>query len=175
MRYPAFLEDSAAATRWVAANASRLGGDPDRLVIAGHSAGAYNGAMLASDPRWLGDERKRIRGFIGLAGPYDFLPFDGPVTRETFRGTTDLQSTQPVTFIRKGAPPAFLATGTHDRLVLPRNSDRLAARLQGVGSNAVRRSYDVGHVGVLTAIARPFRGRAAVLQDLTAFAAEVTR
>jgi acetyl esterase/lipase len=176
VRYPAFVEDGAAATRWLAANAARLGGDPNRLVIAGHSAGAYNGAMLAYDPRWLGSDRDRIRGFIGLAGPYDFLPFDGPIAREAFRGTTDLKSTQPVTFVRKGAPPAFLGTGVQDRVVLPRNSDALAARLRVVGSPVVRQNYsNVGHVGIMTAIARPFRGRAPVLNDISAFAGEVTR
>jgi acetyl esterase/lipase len=176
VRYPAFLQDGAAATRWIAANAAKLGGDPDRIVIAGHSAGAYNGAMLAYDPRWLQSDQLRIRGFIGLAGPYDFLPFNGPVAREAFLGTADLKSTQPVSFVRRGAPPAFLATGLKDNLVLPQNSDALAARLELVGSSVVRKSYPhVGHVGVLAAIARPFRVRASVLNDMSAFATAATR
>jgi acetyl esterase/lipase len=176
VRYPAFVEDGAAAIRWVAKNADHLGGDSSRIVLAGHSAGAYNAAMLAYDPRWLQADQRRIRGFIGLAGPYDFLPFTGGVTRETFSGIDDPKSTQPVTFVRPGAPPAFLATGAHDRIVLPRNSDSLAARLRSVGSRVVRRSYeDLGHVGILTVIARPLRRRATVLDDMIAFTAEVTR
>lgn len=175
VRYPAFVEDGAAAIRWVMRSAARLGGDPDRLVIAGHSAGAYNGAMLAYDARWLGRDQRRVRGFIGLAGPYEFLPLNGAVTRAAFEGTKDLQSTQPIAFVRMGAPPAFLATGSEDRTVLPRNSDALASRLRAVGSRAVRRSYlNVGHVGLLTAIARPFRRHARVLDDMSLFAREVT-
>lgn len=175
VRYPAFIEDGADAVRWMVRGAAQLGGDPDRLAIAGHSAGAYNGAMLAYDKRWLGPDQRRVRGFIGLAGPYDFLPFTGAVTRAAFEGTKDLPSTQPVSFVRKGAPPAFLATGSRDETVLPRNSDALAARLRAVGSRVVRRSYqNVGHVGLLTAIARPFRERARVLDDMSLFAREVT-
>jgi len=176
VRYPVFLEDCAAAVRWVHVHASELGGDPDRLVLAGHSAGAYNGAMLAYDPRWLGPEQRTIKGFVGLAGPYDFLPFDGPITREAFLGTANAASTQPVNFASRGDPPAFLATGTQDRFVRPANSDALAARLRRVETPVVRRSYPgIGHVGILTAIARPLRGRAAVLDDISAFAHGVSR
>lgn len=175
VRYPAFVEDGADAVRWVISSAARLGGDPNRLVIAGHSAGAYNGAMLAYDARWLGADQRRVRGFIGLAGPYDFLPFTGAVARAAFEGTKDLLSTQPVAFVRNGAPPAFLATGNRDETVLPRNSDALAARVRSAGSRVVRKSYEnVGHVGLLTAIARPFRERAKVLDDMSLFAREVT-
>lgn len=176
VHYPAFLEDGAAAVRWVRSHATGLGGDPAQMVIAGHSAGAYNGAMLAYDPRWLGPEQPEIKGFIGLAGPYDFLPFDGPITRQAFRGTADLASTQPINFATRGDPPALLATGAQDTLVRPANSDAFADRLRLVGTRVVRRSYlGIGHVSILTAIAKPLRGRAAVLDDISAFAHAVTR
>lgn len=176
IRYPAFVQDGAAAVRWIEAHAPSLGGDPDRLIIAGHSAGAYNAAMLAYDRRWLGPEQRQVKGFIGLAGPYDFVPFTGPLARAAFAGTKDLASTQPVSFVEKGSPPAFLATGAKDSTVLPRNSDALAARLTAVGSPVIRRNYpNVGHVGILTAIARPFRGRASVLDEMTEFARQVTK
>jgi acetyl esterase/lipase len=176
IRYPAFLQDGAAAVRWIEAHAAKLGADPNRLVLAGHSAGAYNAAMLAYDRRWLGSDQPRVRGFIGLAGPYDFTPFTTQVAREAFKGTEDLASTQPISFVQKGSPPSFLATGDEDDTVRPRNSDALAGRLQKVGTPVVRRNYvNVGHVGILTAIARPLRGRASVLDDMIAFARNVTR
>lgn len=175
VRYPTFVEDAAAATRWVGAHAKHYGGDPSRIVLAGHSAGAYIGAMLAYDRRWLGGEQSNVRGFAGLAGPYDFLPFTGDVTKAAFLGTSDLSETQPVNHILRGAPPALLAAGKQDRIVLPRNSDALAERLRAVGTTVTRRQYaHVGHVGILTAIARPLRGRAPVLDNLTAFVREVT-
>ena len=174
--YPSFLEDNAAAVRWVVGHAGRYGGDPRRLLLAGHSAGAYDAAMLAFDPRWLGADRDRIRGLIGLAGPYDFLPLDSGIATTTFGGVADAASTQPVNFVRAGDPPAFLATGDKDGTVRPSNSDSLERRLRAAGVAVERKRYpDIGHVGLVTAIARPFRGRAAVLDDLTAFAKQVSR
>ena len=171
VRYPTFLEDNATAVRWVIAHAASYGGDAHRLLLAGHSAGAYDAAMLAYDPRWLGADRGAVRGLIGLAGPYDFLPLDGRVVQATFGGVVDPASTQPVSFVRAGAAPAFLATGDKDDLVRPANSDSLAARLTAAGVAVERRRYPgIGHVGLITAVAKPFRGRAAVLDDLVAFA-----
>jgi acetyl esterase/lipase len=53
VRFPAFVQDGAAAVRWVHDNIERYGGDPDRIVLGGHSAGAYNAIMLALDARYL--------------------------------------------------------------------------------------------------------------------------
>lgn len=175
VRFPAFIEDNAAAVRWVRAHAGEFDGDPDRLVLVGHSAGAYNAAMLALDPRWLGSDRAAIRGWVGLAGPYDFLPLDGKVTQAAFGGAPDPVQTQPITFAGALDPPAFLATGNKDTLVLPRNSDVMAARLTAAGVSVTRVRYaGVGHVGLVTALARPFRGKASVLDDTIAFAERVT-
>ncbi len=175
VRFPAFLEDGAAALRWVRANAGRLGGDGSRIVLVGHSAGAYNAAMLALDPRWLGEDRRAVRGLIGLAGPYDFLPLSGPVTNAAFSGAADPRLTQPVNFASAGDPPTLLLHGAKDRTVYPRNSRRLGEMLSAAGVEARVKLYpQLGHVGILTALARPFRGKAPVLEDVGAFAREVT-
>jgi acetyl esterase/lipase len=175
VRFPTFIEDGAAAVRWVRANAARYGGDPDRIVLAGHSAGAYNAAMLSLDPQWLGADRKAVKGFAGLAGPYDFLPLSGPATTAAFGQAPDKAATQPISFARAGSPPAFLATGADDTLVRPRNSVVLAQRLAAAGVAAEARLYPkIGHVGILTALSRPARGRAPVLRDLADFARRVT-
>lgn len=176
VRYPAFLQDNAAAVRWVVANAARYGGDPARVVLVGHSAGAYNASMLALDPRWLESERRAVRGWVGLAGPYDFLPLDGPITRATFGQAGDLSATQPINFASRDDPATLLLHGGGDRTVLPRNSERLGSALAAVGVTARVKLYpQLGHVGIITAVARPFRGRAAVVDDVATFAHEVTR
>lgn len=173
VRFPLFLEDNAAAVRWVVANAVRFGGDPSRVVLVGHSAGAYNVAMLALDPRWLGAERRAVKGWVGLAGPYDFLPLDGPVTRATFGQAADLPATQPVNFASPDDPSTLLLHGAKDRTVFLRNSERLGKLLAGRGVNARVKVYpELGHVGILTAFARPFRGRAPVVDDVATFARE---
>jgi acetyl esterase/lipase len=175
VRFPGFLEDGAAAVRWVRENAARFGGDPDRIVLAGHSAGAYNAAMLSADPRWLGSDRRAIRGFVGLAGPYDFLPFDSPVTKAAFGAAPDALATQPVRLASAGDPPSLLLVAGKDHLVYPRNATNLAAALTKTGVPVETRTYaKVGHVGILTALARPFRGKAPVLADMAVFARRVT-
>ncbi|HEX2763225.1 MAG TPA: alpha/beta hydrolase [Allosphingosinicella sp.] len=172
--FPDFVADAAAAVTQAARIACDHGGDPRRIVLAGHSAGAYIAAMLALDPQWLGRARQAVRGFIGLAGPYDFLPLDGPATRAAFGRAEDLKATQPVRFAAPDSPPALLLHGAGDRTVRPRNSERLAAALAKAGEDARVKIYPrIGHSDILTALALPLRGRAPVLADSAAFAHEV--
>ncbi|WP_299308442.1 alpha/beta hydrolase [uncultured Croceicoccus sp.] len=170
IRYPAFVEDGAAAVRWARAHAGDYGGDGSRIVLAGHSAGAYIAAMLAFDDRWLGRDRAAVRGFAGLAGPYDFAPFDVEASRAAFGQWPDPAETQPVTWAGAGDPPALLMFGAKDETVLPRNSEALAQRLRAGGVAATLRRYDgVGHVGIVASLARPLRGNSPALSDMAAF------
>ena len=173
--YPDFLRDCAEAVRWARRNAARFGGDRERIVLTGHSAGAYNAAMLALEPRLLGADRAAVRGFAGLAGPYDFLPLDDDATIAAFGRWPTLSETQPVTHAARGAPPALLLHGAADTRVMPRHSRALAARLSQVGAGVRLKFYpELGHVGILAAMAIPFRRRAPVLDDVAGFARDVT-
>lgn len=178
VRYPDFLEDGALAVRWTADHAAAYGGDPGRIALIGHSAGAYNAVMLGLDTRYLkavGVDPGRIRAMAGLSGPYDFLPFSG-VTERTFGAASDLPQTQPVNQVRGGAPPAFLATGADDDVVYPRNTHRLAAKLRAAGVSVEERTYPgVDHVRMALALSRPFRDRAPVLAEMSAFLHENMR
>ncbi len=175
VRYPAFVEDGATAVRWAAEHAGAYCGDGRSIVLMGHSAGAYIAAMLAVDPRWLKDARSAVKGLVGLAGPYDFAPFDVEASRAAFGQAPNPADTQPVTFAGAGDPPALLLYGTADTVVLPRNSEALAARLRAGGAAADTRAYPkLGHVGIVLALARPFRGRAPVLDDISTFVRQVT-
>ncbi len=174
--YPAFVEDGAAAVLWAAAHAADYGGDPSRIVLVGHSAGAYIAAMLALDGQWLGAARRHIRGFVGLAGPYDFAPFDIPVTKATFGAWPRPAETQPVNLVTPQSPPALLAYGDADSVVLPRNSLALAAKLRAAGVPADLKAYPrIGHIAIAKAIAKPFRGEAPTLADIAAFVRSVCR
>lgn len=174
VRYPDFLLDCAAAVRWARREAARFGGDPGRIVLVGHSAGAYNAAMLALDPSLLGGDRRAVRGFAGLAGPYDFLPLDDSATLAAFGRWPRPRETQPITHAAAGAPPALLLHGEADVRVKPRNSRALAERLRAAGNDVRVKLYpDLGHVAILTALAVPFRRRAPVLSDVAAFAHEI--
>ncbi|MGL4974412.1 MAG: alpha/beta hydrolase, partial [Bosea sp. (in: a-proteobacteria)] len=115
--FPTFLDDGALALRWVQDNIAASGGDPRRIGLAGHSAGAYNALMLALDQRYLrraGFETARIRAVAGLAGPYDFFPFDSPLAIAAMGTWPEPRQTQPINFVRGGMPPVFLATGDAD-------------------------------------------------------------
>lgn len=172
VRFPAFIDDGARALAYVRTHVARYGGDPGRLFLAGHSAGAYNAMMLALDPRYLaraGVPRATVKAAAGLSGPYDFLPLEGPVTQAAFGAARNLAETQPVSFARRGAPRIFLGTGTADTTVLPRNTDALAARLETAGVPVTLRRYDgVGHAGTILALA-PLMRWTPVLDDVTAF------
>jgi acetyl esterase/lipase len=173
VRYPGFLEDGALAVRWAQDHAAEFGGDPNRIVLVGHSAGAYNAAMVALDRRYLtaaGVDPKRIRALAGLSGPYDFLPLTDPIAQRTFGEADDLPGTQPLAYVRPDAPPAFLATGDRDSMVYPRNTTKLAALLRQAGATVEEKHYaGVDHVNMVLALSRPFRGRVPVLQEMTDF------
>ncbi len=176
VRYPSFLEDNAAAVRWVIDNAAAYGGDPSRIVLVGHSAGAYNAAMLTLDERWLGSARRNVKGFVGLAGPYDFLPLDGDVTRAAFGNAEKPETTQPIAFATPDDPPVLLLHGAKDTTVYTRNSETLRDRLVQTGADAEVKIYpELGHIEILTALSRPFRGKAPVLDDTATFAKDVSR
>ncbi len=178
VRFPSFLQDCAAAVRWVQDNAAQYGGDPNRIVLAGHSAGAYNAIMLALDSDYLtqaGVQMARVRGAVGLAGPYDFLPFDVPATQDAFGQAADPQRTQPVHFARADAPPLLLLWGDADTTVGPRNIESLARAVRAAGGVVEAKTYEgIDHAEILLALSRPFRDRAPVLADLTGFARRVT-
>lgn len=174
VRYPAFVEDGAEVVRWAELHASNYGGAADRMVLMGHSAGAYIAAMLAVDDRWLGQARANVKGLVGLAGPYDFAPFNVDASRAAFGGWPRPAETQPISWAGAGDPPALLAYGVKDQTVRPRNSEALAARLHAGGVRVELRAYPkLSHVGVLLALSRPFRSRAPVLDDVAHFIADV--
>lgn len=178
-RYPAMLEDTAAAVAWAHANAARLGGDPARIVLAGHSAGAYNVVQVALEERWLAAAQvpeESIGGVIGLAGPYDFHPFDSNSTRASFGSVGAGAESQPVNHARDGAPPMLLVHGEQDTLVKPRNTRALAAAMEGAGGMAETVFYPaMDHNAPLIALAAPWRDRRDVARRIAGFARENTQ
>ncbi len=139
----------------------------------GHSAGAYNAAMLALDRAWLGaegiDPVSRLRGVIGLSGPYDFLPLTDPELIAIFGGA-DRPRTQPITYVDGRNPQMLLAAGDEDTIVRPRNSVRLGERIRASGGSADVLLYSgIGHVETIGAFASPLRFLAPTLRDTLAF------
>jgi acetyl esterase/lipase len=172
VEYPGFLDDGMGAIAWVVDNIHRHGGDAQRLALMGHSAGAYNAAALALDTRYLTQAGllDRVRCVVGLSGPYDFYPFDGPISLRTFGAVRNPQDTQPINHVRPALPPFLLGTGDRDRLVYPRNSVALAARLRAAGVAVQEMHYPkLAHAGPLVALASPARFFTPVLSDVAGF------
>ncbi len=173
VRFPTFVEDGALAVKWARDHAAQYGGDPNRITLAGHSAGAYNAAMLALDRHFLADvgvDPGIVRAAALLAAPLDFYPFTDVRSRDALGQWPRPAETQPISFARADAPPLFLAAGTADTVVRPRNSIAMAARLRALGSPVMLKLYrGKGHVDLAKALSKPFRGTAPVLADSAAF------
>lgn len=175
-RYPHMLQDGAAALAWVRANAARLGGDPQRVFVMGHSAGAYNAVMLALEPRWLaeaGVPQGFIKGVVGLSGPYDFYPFTSDSARDAFGHVADPRTTQPVNHVSSNAPPMLLVTGDADETVKMRNSVALAGKLSAAGQPTEPVVLPgVDHAGPVLKLAAPFNRDRSVIDPVLAFLAQ---
>ena len=173
VRFPDFLDDNAAAVAWAMRNARALGSDPRSVFVVGHSAGAYNAAMLALDPRYLeraGVGRDQLAGVVGLAGPYDFLPIVDPDVIPVFASVNDGPASQPVSFVDGHNPPLLLLAGDDDTIVRPRNTISLARKVAAAGGPVESRLYpSVAHIGIVTAFAPLFSDRAPVLDDVWTF------
>lgn len=157
VRFPGFMDDAAAAVAWARDNAAAHGGDPDRVFLAGHSAGAHIAALLATDPGYLqrhGVPRGSIAGLIGLAGAYDFLPSDDEELVAIFgHGAAQQARSQPINFVDGSEPPALLIHGDADRLVEPENSRRLAGELMARNVSVTHSEVaGVGHVRLLAGL-----------------------
>lgn len=172
--FPGFVEDGADAVASLPRLLATNGIAPDRrLVLAGHSAGAHLAAMLALDGRFLGEHGlspcRDVAAFLGLAGPYDFLPGTGRTVVEAFGPPPQDLAGEPITHVGPGAPPALLMTGTADVTVLPRNAQVLAAALANLGRPVRLHEYPgVGHADLVAALAVPLRHIAPVLDDADA-------
>ena len=173
VRFPAFVQDGAQAVKWTRDHVRDFGGDPGRIALAGHSAGAYTVAMLTLDRRWLraeGVDPRIVRAAVGLCGPYDFYPFTARRAADAMRGAADPAMTQPVHFARVDAPPMLLVTAGNDTQVMPHNAVNLTARLRALGAPVRHVDYPgLSHEDVAMALSKPFRGKAPVLADSVAY------
>ena len=180
VRWPDMLQDGAAAVRWTADHVAELGGDPRRVHLMGHSAGGWIAAMLALDARWLGAQRlspRQLAGWIGLAGPYDFLPIGDPEVRVAFNWPDTPRESQPIVHASAGAPRALLIAPEKDTLVDPdRNTEGMARRLRELQVPVtVHRHSGVSHVTLAGSLAGPLRWLAPTRREVLDFLAAPVR
>ncbi|WP_339842734.1 alpha/beta hydrolase [uncultured Halopseudomonas sp.] len=160
--YPAFVEDSAAATAWVRRQQDSWQTKRQPMFVMGHSAGAYNAAMLALDERWLsehGMNAQEIAGWIGLSGPYEFLPIINPDVKPIFHHPDTPETSQPFYHAGPQSPPALLMAATPDKLVDPqRNTGQLTEKLRSAGVDVETHYYEsLHHVTIIVVMADPLQ------------------
>jgi acetyl esterase/lipase len=174
VRFPAFVEDGAAAVAWARANAARLGGDPTRVFVMGHSAGAHTAVLLGLEPRYLasvGMRSEDIAGVVGISGPYAVDLGTIRWLRQTFPEAARAEA-RPFDKARAGAPPMFLATGGRDGLVDPRNTLEFGRRLEELGNRVDTRVYaSAGHADILLGFSTTLSGDLTIGGDVVRFIA----
>lgn len=157
--FPDFMDDAARAVRRVRDEAPAWGGDPHRIFLAGHSAGAHIVALLGTDSRYLqryGISPRSLAGVIGLSGPYDF-EITGDL-RPVFGSEGSWPQAQPVNFVDGNEPPFLLIHGERDRVVESADSVQLAKKLKVHGVKVELELLPEGsHSATLAAIYNPQR------------------
>ena len=173
VRFPAFVEDGAKAVGWVIDHIAELHGNPARIHVVGHSAGAHIGALLAADPHYLADVGKdrslTVHDFAGLAGPYAFTP-DEPDLEDIFGPPQNYPNMQVTTFIDGTQPPMLLLYGNKDTAVKLANLERLEQRIKQRGGCVRSRIYpNADHTDLIEALSWWNRQRVPVVEDITKF------
>src|SRR5262249_47385137 len=141
--FPDFLEDGARAVAAVHACVAEFGGDPSRIFLCGHSAGAFISAMLATNPAYLlavNLDLSVVRGVIPIAGRFHELPLGDSIAYEIFRGPARAE-TRPATYIDGKRPPMLFLAGAHDSSEVLESHRLLAAHLRENGSEVEERAY----------------------------------
>jgi acetyl esterase/lipase len=178
VKYPQFLGDCAQAVAWAHAHAAEYGGDPDKLVLMGHSAGAYNAVMLALQPSYLraaGGDRSWLRGVVGLAGPYDFLPIVDPDIKTVFGPEQQWPQTQPIAYADGRAPPLLLMAGDNDTVVYVKNTNNLYRRVQDSGGQAEKVTWrSMGHIRIIALLSSRLPGHGELMEPIRGFVQRVT-
>jgi acetyl esterase/lipase len=149
--FPAPVTDVVSAVRWVRANATTYGVDPDRIALLGHSAGAHLATLAALVPDWWSDSgaasapgvgcaSAAVGAVVGVSGVYEFRDAGDPPEFVALLGGTEAERPEryreasPVEHARPDAPPALLVHGEADEVVPPASTRALVAALREAGA-----------------------------------------
>ena len=137
--WPAAINDAVRALGWVKKSIAAFGGDPDRIVVSGGSAGGQLAALVALGPeRWCppdvtGVANWHVRGCISLYGVLEMtgdehywhgkgaglrVLLENRVIQRSFADDPELfRAASPLDNVGIDAPPFLVVHGTHDVLV----------------------------------------------------------
>lgn len=137
VEWPDGVLDAAAGIAWVHANIADHGGDPNRLIVGGHSAGGHYATWLALRDDWqerLSLPGDVVKGAVPVSGVYDFTEGNGMPGRPRFLGDTDANDhdASPIRTIRN-TPPILMSWGDRDFPHLITQAERMALALETAG------------------------------------------
>lgn len=171
--FPGFMADPAMAAKWVKDHIQDFGGDPNRVFLAGHSAGAHIAVMLSLNSEYLEKENLKttdFRGTLGLAGPYDFLPLKTDRLKAIFGPEDQHWKSQPTEYVTGKNQPILLLVGIKDGTVWPRNTFNLAMKIKAKGGPVeVVKFSTYGHIDMVAKLAKPLRGNGELLEPIIDF------
>ena len=156
--HPAHIQDAAAAFAWVKRNIRQHGGDSNRIIVIGHSAGAYLGALLVTDPRYLAAHKlspKDIRGIVPVSG-FFWVEKPGVApdrTREVWGPEPSVwKEASPARYLRADLPPVLLMYTDGDEGWRQKQNEDMAAALRAAGHKdvTVRQIKGRTHMSVWT-------------------------
>ena len=175
--FPAMMSDASSVVEWAKSNVARYGGDPERLFLMGHSSGAHMAVMLALNKAYLpSDTYKRIRGVVGLAGPYDFLPLTSRYQKKLFGPEENFPASQPINFVSGEEPPLLLLHGGRDWTVKEKNMVNLGKKIEDAGGRVQTKLYKkLSHTGIISVLSIPLRDSSTLREDIRTFVAEQGR
>jgi acetyl esterase/lipase len=172
VHFPALMADPADAVAWVRAHAHEFGGDPDRIFLMGHSAGAYMAAMLALNDAYLrkaGVPPRAIAGLVGLSGPYVLAPNTKSLD-DIFASPYTPADWQPERFASTHAPPTLLIHGLDDRVVSPEQTEQLSEDLESYHVSVESELYPKrGHADTIASFSLVARFRTPALEQTVSF------
>ncbi len=141
--HPAHVEDAAHAVAWARSHAAEFGGDPRKLFVIGHSAGAYLAALLAVDPTYLAAYQMSPSDLKGIVPVSAFFYVDRPGVapdRPKDVWGTDAatwKAASPSSYVRKDVPPMLLLFADGDADWRRRQQADFQADMKKAGASGV--------------------------------------
>ncbi len=170
VKFNAIIQDATLAVKWSIEHIKEYGVEDDQLFLMGHSSGAHIAAMLTDNEQFLGNQLSHIKGFVGLAGPYDFYPFTDDYMYDLFSPENDYFNALPINFVNGNEPPHLLLHGLKDNTVFLHNPNNLEKKLQANSVEVKKILLEkISHAKILVSISKPFRKNSPVLKHIVKF------
>ncbi|MGX1309160.1 arylformamidase [Amorphus suaedae] len=168
VRYPQFIHDAMTALAAIRRRIAAFGGDPDRLFLAGHSAGGHVATQIALRPDLRAPHDlpdSAFHGCLPISGILD-LRSEAPApdslearVYEMVLASPDQDAeASPLLWLDRLAMPLLLTWGLRDSERVRRSNAEAAERLTALGLPHRTRLEDTDHFGTHLALIDPAHG-----------------